>query len=140
MVDGKTLLGYDDKPKKAKDISYRHLILIISCTSILWVPLLLGIIIIACALFVTFVCIAVALGFAAVTLIVYSAFVILDDLWPSIVKIGASVFACGISVLIVTGITKAISLFFGAINHNYHKLVRYVLKRKLEETLNDQNS
>ncbi|MFA7673530.1 MAG: hypothetical protein WCY62_06725 [Clostridia bacterium] len=140
MVDGKTLLGYDDKPKKAKDIPYRQLILLVSCTSILWVPLILGIIIVACVLFTVLVLTSVALGFAAVTLLVYSVFLIPGDMWPSIIKIGASVFACGISVLIVTGVTKGLSLLFRTISRSYHKFSRYIQTRKLEETLNDQNS
>jgi uncharacterized membrane protein len=140
MVDGKTLLGYDEKPKKAKDIPYRQLILLVSCTSILWVPLILGIIIAVCVLFAILVLMSVALGFAAVTLLVYSVFLIPGDLWPSIVKIGVSIFACGISVLVITGMSKAIGLFFRAIKSNYKKFGIYIKQRKLEETLNDQNS
>lgn len=141
MVKGRTLLGYDDKPiSKGKKLTYSHWLILLISSSPIWVTLLITLIIAVCILFFALVLVLTLLGFGAVTLLVYSAFLLMDELWPSIIKMGISLFISGIAVIVIASLFKAIKVFFQSLKAGYTKIKNKLLIKKLEGQKDEQNA
>lgn len=133
MVKGRTLLGYDDKPaSNRKKLKYSDWIILILSTSPIWATLLIVLPLTICILFFTLVIALTALGFGAVVLFVYSAFLLMDELWTSIIKMGISLFVSGIVVIIIAALFKGIKIFFQSLSKGYLKIKNTLLIKKLE--------
>lgn len=139
MLKGRTLLGYDDKPDKRKNLKYTDWLIIIIALSPIWATLLIAVVVAICALFAALVLGFTLTGFGAVTLFVYSAFSLADDLWSSVMKMGICLFASGAVIIAVAGSFKGIKVFFVLLKSGYMKIKNMLLLKKLEEQENEQN-
>ena len=140
MLKGRTLLGYDDKPVNKKKLKYRDWLIILISSLPIWLPLLVAAIIAVSVLFTAFVVALTLIGFGAVMLFVYSAFTLIDDLWPSVIKMGVCLFASGIVIIAVAGSFKGIKGFFKLLKSGYLKIKNMLLLKKLEGQKDEQNT
>lgn len=141
MVKGRTLLGYDDKPSsKHKKLKYSGWLTLIISLSPIWISLLVALTIVVCVLFFSLVIAFTVLGFGAVMLLVYSAFLLMDELWPSIIKMGISLFTSGIVVIFIAVLFKGIKIFFKSLKNGYTSTKNKLLIKKLEDQQYEQNT
>ncbi len=140
MLKGRTLLGYDDKPVKKKKLNYSDWLIMLISSFPVWLPLLLALVFTASAVFAVLVIVFTLLGFGAVMLFVYSAFLLMDDLWPSVIKMGACLAISGIAVIAVASSFKGIKVFFKSLKTGYAKIKNILLLKKLEGQKDEQNS
>ena len=140
MLKGRTLLGYDDKPVKKRKLNYSDGLIMLISSFPVWLPLLLALVITTSAVFAVLVIVFTLLGFGAVMLFVYSAFLLMDDLWPSVIKMGACLAISGIAVIAVASSFKGIKVFFKSLKTGYTKIKNILLLKKLEGQKDEQNS
>lgn len=140
MVKGRILLGYDDKPKDKKKLKYSDWLIILMSTSPLWLSILLIIVVAVSVFFIASVIAFIAVGFSSVMLFVYSAFLLLDDLWPSVLKMGACLFTSGVTIIIVSFLFRGFKEFFILIKKSYLKIKKFLMLKKLEGQKDEQNA
>lgn len=141
MVKGRTLLGYDDKPpSKHKKLKYTGWLTLIISLSPIWISLLIALTIVVCVLFFSLVIAFTVLGFGAVMLLVYSAFLLMDELWPSIIKMGFSLFTSGMVIIFIAGLFKGIKIYFSSLKNVYLGTKNRLLLKKLEDQQYEQNT
>jgi uncharacterized membrane protein YGL010W len=139
MVKGRILLGYDDKPKNKKKLKYSDWLIILISSSPIWLTLLLVIVVAVSVFFLASVIAFIAVGFSSVMLFVYSAFQLLDDLWPSVLKMGACLFTSGVTIIFVAFLFRGFKEFFILIKKGYVKTKKFLMLKKLEGQKDEQN-
>jgi len=140
MVKGRTLLGYDDKPVNRKKLKYSDWIIILVLSFPLWLSFLIAAVIATSIIFATLVIVFIIIGFSAIMLFVYSVFTLIDDLWPSVIKMGACLMASGITVIAIAALFKGIKVFFKLLKSGFQKIKNMLLLKKLEGQKDEQNT
>ena len=82
----------------------------------------------------------IIIGFSAIMLFVYSVFTLIDDLWPSVIKMGACLMASGITVIAIAALFKGIKVFFKLLKSGFQKIKNMLLLKKLEGQKDEQNT
>ncbi len=137
MVEGKKLLGYGNGQKEKKQLKYIDWLILVLGTSPLWLFLLLCLSLIVVALFLVFTIGFSAAGFILVVYFVYSGFLAFSDLWPSLIKMGASLMGIGITIMVVPAVFKGTISYFVLFKKGYLKIRDFLFLKKLEEQKNE---